>query len=390
MGYLGRSPTPSPIDSSDIPDNSIDASKIIDGAIAVADVADNAITEAKIADAAVVSLKSGRKNLIINGDMKIDQRNSGAVTSISSGSPAVTVDRFQGDLNLPGSVLSVQQVSDTPAGFDKSAKVTCTTSQPTIASSYSYLRQNIEGYNFAHLNFGSANAKTFTLSFWVKSSLTGLFGGYLGAAFNARFRLFDYTISLADTWEYKTVTITGDSAGVWNTTNLVGLQVAWSLSCGSSYLGATGSWGSSLLLGVTGQTNIMETTGATFQMTGVQLEVGSVATDFEHRSYGEELALCQRYYEKITWAICPTLDVGNPNRNYIPAHSVWMRAPPTVTLSSPATGNSNETYEFSSGQVLTITSVSTGVAYPAVSAYFQLSTSANRAQYVTATFSAEL
>lgn len=272
------------------------------------------------------------RNRIINGDMRIDQRNAGASAAVVGGSPKYGPDRFQLDLSTStGVALSIQQVSDAPADFGKSLKVTVTTSGSTSAGNYSYVRQQIEGYNFADLNFGTANARTFTLSFWVKSSLTGTFGGYLGAALNARFRTFSYTINSANTWEYKTVTVSGDTAGTWDTTNGVGLQVAWSMSCGSTYQGATGSWGSSLLLGATGQVNVTETNGATFYITGVQLEAGTVASPFERRDYGRELMMCQRYYEVVGNGASGTLNSGNAGTvSFTTFWKVTKRAGPTV------------------------------------------------------------
>ena len=302
------------------------------------------------------------RNLIINGAMQVAQRGT-SFSGITGGGAKYTLDRYFADISTSTSVtFSVDQSSDAPQGLNNSAKITITTSGATGSNDYSYFRQMIEGYNFDHLNFGTANAQTFTLSFWVKSSLTGTFGGYLGAALNDRFQTFTFSISSANTWEYKTITITGDTSGTWNKTNGVGLQVAWSLSCGSTYLGATGSWGSSLLLGATGQTNITETSGATFQITGVQLEVGDTATPFEHRSYGDELARCQRYYwkedmttegqrmfgggvgtsttEVNTSVFLPVAMRGTPTLSY--SDLQIRQANAAVTISSISTGTLNE------------------------------------------------
>jgi hypothetical protein len=236
------------------------------------------------------------RNMLINSDMRIAQR--GTSKSITQNVPSYLIDRFYVDSTTPAT-LTYAQSSDAPGDFVNSLGITVNTSGTTAAGQYAWVRQSIEGYNFAHLNFGTANAKTFTLSFWVKSSVTGILGGWFGAALNNRFQSFTYTILSANTWEYKTVTISGDTAGTWNNTNGVGLQVSWSLSCGTTFRGATGSWSSSIFLGATGQTNITETAGATFNITGIQLEVGDTATPFEHRSVGQELALCQRYYAKL-------------------------------------------------------------------------------------------
>jgi len=279
-------------------------------------------------------------NLIINGAMQVAQRGT-SITGITNGAAKYTLDRFFAEcVTSAGSVISATQSSDAPAGFNSSASIAVTTSGATSSSDYVYYRQNVEGFNTSHFNFGSSDAQTITLSFWVKSSLTGTFGGWFGAASNARFNIFSYTINSANTWEYKTVTVAGDTSGAWNTTNGVGLQVAWSLSCGSTYTGTPDSWTSSLLLGATGQTNVTETASATWQITGVQLEVGDTATPFEHRSYGDELARCQRYFERwdfpvsfdwyVTNSAASAHDVDCP---YNGAFAVAKRAAPTYSRS---------------------------------------------------------
>ena len=237
------------------------------------------------------------KNRIINGAMQIDQRNAGASVSVNDAT-VYTLDRWMA-VDSTGGVFSVQQVSDAPSGLNYSLKTTVTTADASIgATEHALVRQRIEGFNFADLNWGTANAKTITLSFWAKSSLTGTFGGALINGDANRSYPFSYTISAANTWEYKTVTIAGDTTGTWNTTNGIAVQVDWSLAAGSTYTSTAGSWSGNLYLGVTGQTQVMSTLNATWQITGVQLEVGSTATSFDYRPYGTELALCQRYFEK--------------------------------------------------------------------------------------------
>jgi len=154
----------------------------------------------------------------------------------------------------------------------------------------------IEGFNVADLNWGTANAKTVTLSFWVRSSLTGTFGGVLQNSANNRSYPFTYTISSANTWEYETVTIAGDTTGTWLTTNGVGVWVMLGLGVGSTFSGTAGAWAGSNFISATGATSVVGTNGATFYITGVQLEVGSTATSFDYRPYTTELQLCQRYY----------------------------------------------------------------------------------------------
>jgi len=242
----------------------------------------------------------GMRNRIINGAMVIDQRNAGASVTVNSSTATYPVDRFAGRGVSSAGVFTAQQSSTAPTGFNNSVVCTVTTSA-TPASTDAYLfRQNIEGFNVADLGFGAAGASTVTLSFWVRSSLTGTFGGAIqNDAFN-RFYPFSYTISSANTWEQKSVTIAGDTSGTWLKTNGNGMTVSFSLGAGSSRVNTAGAWTSSTSEGATGQTNLISTNGATFYITGVQLEKGSTATSFDYRPYGTELALCQRYYYKYS------------------------------------------------------------------------------------------
>ena len=240
------------------------------------------------------------KNRLINGDMRIDQRNAGASVTVSTGSLGYTLDRWAAIENTDG-VMTAQQDTSAPSGFVNSLKFTTTTADASLASTqFAYTVQRIEGLNVADLGWGTANAKTVTISFWVRSSLTGTFGGAVYNGGSNRSYPFTYAISVADTWEYKTVTIAGDTTGTWLTTNGIGLQLVFGLGVGSTYSGTAGSWSGSLAFSATGATSVIGTNGATFYITGVQLEAGSVATSFERRSYGQELALCQRYYQKVS------------------------------------------------------------------------------------------
>ena len=238
----------------------------------------------------------GFRNRIINGDMRIDQRNAGASVSFTS-SYAYYLDRFGGRLqSSTGSTIA--QSSTAPTGFNKSLLVTIGTGASATSGQINAVYQVIEGYNVADMSFGTANAKTFTLSFYVRSSLTGTFGGSFENNANNRSYPFTYTISSANTWEQKTVTVFGDTTGTWETTNNPGLTVWFDLGMGSTYLGTAGAWAGADYRGATGSTSVVTTSGATWYITGVQLEVGSVATPFERRDYGRELMLCQRYYYK--------------------------------------------------------------------------------------------
>lgn len=248
-----------------------------------------------------VSSATGFKNRIINGDMRIDQRNAGASVT-QSAALTYSLDRWR-IFGPSASKFTVQQNAGSvtpPAGFKNYLGVTSSAATTPGSGDGYRVEQVIEGYNIADLGFGTANAKTLTISFWVRSSLTGTFGGALWNVDATRSYPFSYTISSANTWEQKTVTFTGDTTGTWNSTNGQGLVLEFSMGAGSTLLGTAGSWGGTFYTGVTGQTNVVGTNGATWYVTGVQLEVGSTASAFEVRDYGRELQMCQRYYWQST------------------------------------------------------------------------------------------
>jgi len=258
-------------------------------------IADDAVTVPKVTDQVLT-----HRNRIINGAMVIDQRNSGtSITITNTSSYTYTVDRWAAYTYPTGSKFSVQQNAGSvtpPVGFTNYLGATSLSAHSIGSSDIHVVRHAIEGFNTADLGWGSANAKSVTLSFWVRSSLTGTFGGSLTNALFNRSYPFSYTISVANTWEQKKITINGDTSGTWATGNTSGINLNLGLGVGSSYSGTAGSWASGDYRSSTGATSVVGTNGATFYVTGVQLEVGSQATPFEHRSYGEELSLCQRYY----------------------------------------------------------------------------------------------
>jgi hypothetical protein len=237
------------------------------------------------------------KNRIINGDMRIDQRNAGA--SVTPTTSQYTLDRWQAFLPDVISKFSVQQSSTAPNGFINSLLVTSTSAYSVGASERFAIRQLIEGLNVSDLAWGTANAQTVTLSFWVRSSLTGTFGGAISNNANDRSYPFSYTISTANTWEQKTITVAGDTTGTWLTTNGMGMRIIFGLGVGSTYSGTAGTWASANYVSATGATSVVGTNGATFYITGVQLEQNTSATPFERRLYNQELANCQRYYYKL-------------------------------------------------------------------------------------------
>jgi len=276
----------------------------------------------------------GMKSRIINGAMVIDQRNAGASVTQSSG--GYTLDRWQSVMSV-GSKFSVQQNSGSvtpPAGYKYYLGVTSTSAYSVGAADYFDITQNIEGYNWADLGFGAAGASSVTFSFWVRSSLTGTFSGTLTNSNDTQVYPFSYTISAANTWEQKSITIAGSTSGTWNTTNGVGAKIQFALGLGSNYLGTlTNTWNAGTLYGPTGQVNVVATNGATFYITGVQLEKGSTATSFDYRPYGTELALCQRYYATGNYPVMRNFTGTTIAVSTSVTLPVTMRATPTVTAS---------------------------------------------------------
>ena len=279
----------------------------------------------------------GLKNRIINGAMVIDQRNAGASGVVGSG--AFPVDRWFSVEDTDGA-LTAEQVEDVPAGFVNSVKITTTTADSSLTTTQTaQFMQNIEGFNVSDLGFGSASAQTVTLSFWVKSSLTGTMGGSVRNDSANRSYPFSYTISAANTWEQKSITIAGDTTGTWLTNNGIGLRLVFSLGCGPSRLGTAGAWNANNNTAPTGEVPVIGTLNATWYITGVQLEKGSTATSFDYRPYSTELQLAQRYfisyggvteYERIAVGVCNTTTTASC-MTFLP---VPMRIAPTLTYAA--------------------------------------------------------
>ena len=243
------------------------------------------------------------RNRAHNGDMRIDQRNDGAAVTVNTSNPFFPVDRYWGYGAPSAGVFTLEQVEDAPAGFRHSVKGTVTTTDSSITASRIYVFEHrIEGNNLQDLKWGTSDAKTVTLSFWVKISQTGTYGGVVHNAAQNRSYAFTWTINAANTWEYKTITIPGDTTGTWVQDNGTGLSIVLiSLGIGSTYeTSNVTTWESAATFGVSGTTYIIGNLNATFNITGVQFETGTVATPFEHRSYTDELARCQRYYFKLS------------------------------------------------------------------------------------------
>jgi len=298
----------------------------------------------------------GHRNRIINGAMVFDQRNAGAsITPANS----YTLDRWQG-VNTQASKFTVQQNAAAvtpPAGFSNYLGVTSSSAYSVLTGDTFCIVQNIEGFNTADLDFGKASASTVTLSFRVYSSLTGTFGGALTNNAANRSYPFSYSVPTANTWTTISVTIPGDTTGTWvGATNGLGLIVRFGLGSGATFSGTAGAWAAGNFVQPTGSVSVVGTNGATFYITGVQLERGSTASSFEYRPYGTELGLCQRYFCKtFPMETAPAQNLGYTGAmgaisiNTGSSTSLWMhwhfpvemRATPTLTTFSPSATNAN-------------------------------------------------
>ena len=299
------------------------------------------------------------KNRIINGAMVIDQRNAGVSVTPTGGQ--YTLDRWYFNLSQASKLTCQQNAGSVtpPIGFKNYLGITSSSAYTVGSGELFIVTQAIEGYNMADFGWGTANAKTVTLSFQVYSSLTGTFGGSLTNGGDTRSYPFSYTISSANTWTTISVTIAGDTSGTWLATNGVGIQVRFGLGVGSTLSGAAGSWSGSAYYSATGATSVVGTNGATFYITGVQLEVGSSATGYEYRPNTTELQLCQRYYNitcNYGQVFGTTADNGvlSGTGSSAGCSVSWrfptsMRATPTVTLWSPYGGTTGKAWINSTG-----------------------------------------
>jgi hypothetical protein len=292
----------------------------------------------------------GFKNRIINGTGTVSQYyGSSSFTPIGS---STYFSDCWGSFNSAASKFSFQQNAGSvtpPAGFSTYLGFTSLSSYSIGASEIFGFAQIIEGYNIADLNWGTSNAKNLTISFWVRSSLTGTFGGFLknggnkvGGLYNNLFRTISYTINAANTWEYKTIFIEGSTTGNWQVDNGPGLCLAFSLGAGTSASGGSSTWSSSFFCQPSGSTNIVATNGATFYITGIQFEVGTTATSFDVRSYTTELTLCQRYaYKRLAdGSINDYAPLGqgryygtNVAQLYVPFPVTMRTSPSSITVS---------------------------------------------------------
>ena len=306
------------------------------GTVSSTNLANGSVTMAKLDS---IAQYTGFKNRIINGDMQIDQRNNGAAVTFPSGGLNVfTLDRWCGFKQLAtGGSFTIARSSVAPAGFTNSALVTITSAATDTGTSVNAIAQFIEGLNISDLGWGTANAQTVTVSFWVRSSLTGTFSCSVNNdGYNYSY-VANYTISAANTWEQKTITIPGPTAGTWLNTNGAGLRLWFDLGTGTGRNGTANTWVASEIYRTAGSVQLLANNGATWQVTGVQLERGTTATSFDVLDYGTELAMCQRYcvayggsnlYENVGYGFAyntGTVDV-------ITALPVQMRTAPSFSV----------------------------------------------------------
>ena len=292
-----------------------------------------------------LSSSTGRRNLLDNGDMQVFQR---ATSATNPGGGYDTVDRWRSSQNSSGlGNYNAEKSTDTPVGFGSSYKLTKSGVTTQNSGNSAYLQQYIEGQNIQHLEYGTANAKKLTASFHVKSSVTGTYGVTLNDGMNTKSNVQTFTISSANTWEYKTVTFNGDTAQAVPNDNTPGLSLIFALGVGSDrQTSSTNTWVSGDKLSTSSQTQWTQTDGATFFLTGCQLEVGETATEFEHLPFSEQLNRCKRHYYQIVHDSARRFGVdglyspsSGAGLNIMFTHPVPMRAGPTVTPGSSMTGN---------------------------------------------------
>jgi hypothetical protein len=315
-----------------------------------------------LAQQASTGVSPGFRNRIINGGMVIDQRNAGASVTPTTDA-TYTLDRWCVRITS-SSKFSVQQNAGSvtpPVGFTNYLGITSTSSYSVSSTDIFTLEQVIEGFNVQDLAWGTANAKTVTLSFQVYSSKTGTFGGSLFNNAANRSYPFTYTIASANTWTSASVTIAGDTSGSWTQTNGAGIYVNFDLGSGTSRVGTAGAWAGATYWGASGCQSIVATNGATFYITGVQLEVGSTATSFDYRPYTTELQLAQRYFWSSGAGITATVSsfaihgsgavFDTDSSDIVIRYPVNMRTAPTVTFSNVACASNSEKAVIAIGDV---------------------------------------
>jgi len=288
-----------------LPDGTVDAGTLATDSVTAAKIAANSVDSAELIDGAIddshMASISGRRNIIINGNMRVAQRGT-SFTDPASGE--FTVDRWKAGVHTSTAAANYTQETDVPTAaqagtnFLNSLKHTCTTTDTSTAATIRYYtKYQLEGYDIAPAGFGQAGVRYMTLSFWHKHTKTGINSFGIVSGDNGRHYVAEYTQTTSDTWEKATHTFPVDTTGTWATDNSKALNLYFATHIGSNYHGTANTWGTGQAYGTANQVNNYDSTSNSMRFTGVQLELGSTATDFEHRSYGEELALCQRYFQ---------------------------------------------------------------------------------------------
>ena len=272
------------------------------------------------------------RNRIINGDMRIDQRNNGASVTFAAGSGgAYTVDRFT-MYRITSGAFTAQRSATAPTGYTNSLLVTVTTADASVgATDITDISQTIEGFNIADLGWGTSSAQTVTVSFWVRSSVTGTFCCAIRNGTTTRAYVREYTITAANTFQQITLTFPGETSGAWDSNNGSGINLNWSLLAGSTFQTTPNTWTTGNVFATSNQTNLLATTGATFYITGVQLEAGTVATPFERRDFGRELMMCQRYFWKSFEGQNPS---GWPGNGFVAGSGFQTGSPSTGMINT--------------------------------------------------------
>jgi hypothetical protein len=330
----------------------------------------------------------GFKNRILNGSMVLDQRNNGTSITVANASTPYTLDRWRAvRFNDGTGTFTVARSSTAPAGFINSALVTTSAAQASVPSNGLYrFEQAVEGFNVADLGWGAAGAQTITIGFWAKSSLTGTFGGRVANNDENRSYIIQYTINAANTWEFKTVTISGDTTGTWLKDNGIGLWLVFDLGSGTDFEGTANAWNASNVIRASGNVRLINTLNANLSITGVQLEKGSTATSFDYRPYGTELDLAQRYYVGANGVSYFTVGYDASYTTFNSGGLSWsyqMRTTPTIVIGGGGMD----------GHHAVAPTVRTGPTYYGVALQFSgsgLRTNANGSAYVTYALSAEL
>ena len=292
-----------------------------------------------------VGLERGRdRNAVINGAMQVHQRGTSTASVTTAG--YYTADRFLFEPSSMGTwTQSIENDAPTGSGFRKSLRMLCTTADASpAAGDFVLLQQRLEGQNLQQFSKGTASAKPFTVSFWVKSNATGTYNVELLDNDNTRIVTAAYTVDVSGTWEKKTITIPADTTGALDNDNALSLLLIWWLGAGTTYSSGTRDtlWGTVVQADrAVGQTNLASAINNYWQVTGVQVEAGAVATPFEFEDYGTTLAKCQRYFWKVSGAISPNIGlcvgVGTGGtspgiRRLTLALPVSMRTKPTITI----------------------------------------------------------